>query len=93
MVAFIEADVMASDKVRRRNVLHEPTNPGRGDLYFVFNGDHHLNLRLLRPMHDVAELEEEPLAVLFEECCRAGLQAAMRSLVQRASSMPICTQC
>ena len=66
LVEFIEADIMVSRQVRRRNVLQELTNPGRVDLYFVFDGNHLLNLRLLRPMHDVAEPREEPLAILFE---------------------------
>ena len=66
LAKFIDADIFVSKEVRRRNVLKELTNPCRVDLYFVLNGDHRVNLRLLRPMHDVAEPEEEPLAVLFD---------------------------
>ena len=66
LVAFVEADIMVSHQVRRRNVLHELTNPGRVDLYFVFKADRNLCLRLVRPMHGVARPEVEPMAVLFE---------------------------
>ena len=66
LAKFIDADIIVSRQVRRRNVLKELTNPCRVDLYFVLNGDHRLNLRLVRPVCDEAEPEEEPLAVLFD---------------------------
>ena len=67
LAKFIDADIIVSKQVRRRNVLKELTNPCHVDLYFVLDGDHRLNMRLQIPIVDLdRESEEEPLAVLFD---------------------------